>query len=75
MYSIVIDFIYDRVSLYFLTYVSRVFVMSARLEKFWRISLYATDDAIATLCDGKFSQIEGFGRKFRPIDLSNRVIS
>ena len=39
------------------------------LEKFWRISLYSTDDAIAKLyiCDVKFSQIEGNGRNFRHI--------
>ena len=40
----------------------------ARLERFWRISLYVTDDAI--MCDVKFSQIEGNGRKFRHIELS-----
>ena len=38
------------------------------LEKFWRISLYVTYDAIAKLyCDVYFSQIEGNGRKFRHI--------
>ena len=37
---------------------------------------YLTDDAIAKLkCDVKFSQIEGNGRKFRHIKLSNSVIS
>ena len=42
-----------------------------------RISLYVTDDAIAKLhiCDVKFSQIEGNGRKLRHIQLSNSVIS
>ena len=36
------------------------------LEKCWRISLNVTDDAIAKLyiCDVKFRQIEGNGRKF-----------
>ena len=36
-----------------------------------------TDDAIAKLyvCDVKFRQIEGNARKFRPIELSNSVIS
>ena len=36
---------------------------AALSEKFWRISLYVTDDTIA-VCDEKFSQIEGNGRKF-----------
>ena len=36
-----------------------------------------TDDAIfrKALCDVKFRQIEGNGRKFSPIELSNSVIS
>ena len=39
---------------------------AALSEKFWRISLYVTDDTIAQIyvCDEKFSQIEGNGRKF-----------
>ena len=43
------------------------------LEKFWQISLYLTDDAITKLyiCDVKCCQIEGNGRKFRPIELSS----
>ena len=37
----------------------------ALLEKFWQISVYVTDDAIAKLSvDDKFSQIEGSGREF-----------
>ena len=45
------------------------------LEKFGRISLYLTNDAIANLqCDVKFSQKEGNGRKFRQIGLSNNGI-
>ena len=43
------------------------------LEKFWRISLYGTDDAIATRCDVKLSQIEGIGRKFSHLELSNSI--
>ena len=37
--------------------------------------LYLSADAIASkaLCDVKLSQIEGNGRKFRHIDLSNSV--
>ena len=48
----------------------------ALLEKFWRISLYLTD-AIAKLyvCDVKFYQIEGNGKKFSHIQLSNSLIS
>ena len=36
------------------------------LEKFWQISLYVTNDAIAKLyvCDVKFRQIEENGRQF-----------
>ena len=46
------------------------------LEMFWWISLYVTDEAIAkALCDVKFSQIEGTGRNFHHIELSNRVIN
>ena len=47
------------------------------LEKFSRISLYMTDDAIycKALCEVKFSHIEGNGRKFRHIELSISVIS
>ena len=47
------------------------------LEKFWQISLYLTDDAITKLyiCDVKCCQIEGNGRKFRPIELSSEQYS
>ena len=47
----------------------------ALLEKFWRISLYVTDDTMMVYkCDEKFSQIEGNGRKLRHIQLRNSVI-
>ena len=36
---------------------------------------YLTDDAVAKLCDVKFRQIEGNGRKFRFIQLSNSGVS
>ena len=47
------------------------------LERFWRISLHVTDDAIAKLymCDVECSQMEGNGRKFCHIELRNSVIS
>ena len=46
------------------------------LEKFWRISLNVTDDAIAKLySDVKFRQIEGNGGTFLHIELSNSIIS
>ena len=45
------------------------------VEKFWGISLSVTDDATVlyckALCDVKFSQIEGYGRKFSHVELSN----
>ena len=37
-----------------------------KLEKFWLISLYLTDEAIA--CEVKFRQIEGNGLKVRQIE-------
>ena len=53
-----------------------VHAVCALLAKFWRISLYLTDDAYCkALCDVKFRHIEGYGRKFRHIELSNSVIS
>ena len=47
------------------------------LEKFRQISLYVTEDApyCKALCDEKFSQMEGNGRKFSHIELSNIFIS
>ena len=46
------------------------------LEKCSRVSQYLTDNAIAKLyiCNEKFCQIEGNGRKFHHIELSNSVI-
>ena len=47
------------------------------LEKFWRISLYIFEwwRYCKALCDVKLRQIEGNGKKFRHIELSNSVIS
>ena len=49
----------------------RIFnLLYTQLERFWRDSLYVTDDAIAKpLCDAKFCQIGGKGRIFRHIEL------
>ena len=46
------------------------------LEKFWRISLHLTDDAIycKAQCDVKLRHIEGNGRKFCQIELRKSVI-
>ena len=49
-------------------------VVNTLLEKFWRISLYLTDDAIAKLFALAFSQLEGSGRKLSHIKLSNIVL-
>ena len=38
-----------------------IFISWYLLEKFWQISLYVTEDAIAKLYGVKFSQIEGNG--------------
>ena len=48
----------------------------SRLEKFWQISLYLTDDAKLqfSMYDLKLSKIEGKGRQLRHIGLSNSVI-
>ena len=44
---------------------SSIIVQNALLEKFWRISLYLTDDAFAkALCNEKFRKIQENGRKF-----------
>ena len=34
--------------------------------------LYVADDPCKAQCDVQFSQIEGNGRKFRPLELSNK---
>ena len=43
--------------------------LNTLLKRFWRISLYLTDDCTvlqsSILCDVKFRQTEGNGRKFR----------
>ena len=63
--------------IFFFTFHYRTFLLYTLWEKFWQISLYLTDDAITKLyiCDVKCCQIEGNGRKFRPIELSNSIIS
>ena len=54
-----------------------IFTPHTLLEKWWRILLYLTDEAIAMLYiyDVKFRHIEGNGRKVRHIELSNCAIS
>ena len=50
--------------------------LTTLLEKFWRISLYVTDDAISKLyVTVRFRQIEGNSRKFRYIELNISVTS
>ena len=61
-----------------LTIPTTFLVISTLLEKFWRISLYLTDDATVyckTECDVKFGQVEGNGRNERHIELNSSVIS
>ena len=59
----------------------RCHIATCFVRKILAFSLYeyVIDEAIActltVLCDVKFSQIEGNGRKFRQIELSNSVIS
>ena len=56
-----------------------LFATTTPLENVWRILLYVTDEATAklysTVCDVKFRQIEGNGRTFYHIQLSNSIIT
>ena len=54
-----------------------VLCLATLLAKFWQISMYVTDDAIAkkALCDVKLRKKRGKWSKFSHIELSNSVIS
>ena len=57
-------------------YLSHLYFPGTLLEKFWRILLFVTDDAISKLyVTVRFRQIEGNSRKFRHIELNISVTS